>query len=106
MNDYGTLRAMSALRRQRYNQEAMAKAEEADNAGQYNLAMFRPSVLTQHNLNAAESQADFNPSWDAYYEALQESTPNGSVPTLGGQLGNQGQSAFGSLKALRAATRK
>lgn len=102
MSDYITQRALAQLHRQRYNADSAAQAEQADTAGQYNLAMFRPSTQARITNNNAESQADFNPSWDAFFQSVQGDDER--MPLLGGQLGNESQ--FGTLAGLKKATKR
>lgn len=79
MDSFGSLRELARRHRDQYNQDAMANAEQYDTPEASN--MFQPSVLTRRNLDASESQADYAPQWDAWFEALNQAG-GGKMPTL------------------------
>ena len=79
---YVSLLERAGRHRDRYEQESLERAREADRSGYNNPNMFSNEMrtMTQNNLSRGMAQ----PQWDAWFQAVQESNPEGDMPVFGG----------------------
>jgi len=96
--DYAPLRQLARQHREQYNADSLLNAEDEDQNGQFNLAMWSPSTQTRLNNNRADAQAEFNPAWDAFFQAVQGDEE--TMPAFGSA--RKKKPATASLSALRA----
>jgi len=88
--------------RDRYEEDSIARAQEADRSGYSNPNMFSNELRTMSNNNRARFAAQANPAWDAYFQLAQEAGGGKGVAFGGGRRGGK-VNARAAVSGLQAA---
>ena len=96
--DYAGWLERARQRRERYDQESIERAQQADRAGYSNPNMFSNETRTTFQNNRSRGMAQ--PQWEAWFQAAQEASPAEEMPVFGAGVSPSQHRRRASIQAL------